>query len=99
MKIGTEHGLQPDSLKRETEHSVINKTNFADLGHIWEPYLKLDVLCLGSLYARHSMKMQIKTGFGFKDCLTEANLGWKCFVNYKKIENFLRLTINMLEML
>ena len=52
-KIGKEYGLQPELLKGETEHSVINKNNFADLEHIWEPYLKLDVLCLAYIYARH----------------------------------------------
>ena len=33
-KIGREYGLQPDLLKGEIEHSVINKSNVADLGHI-----------------------------------------------------------------
>ena len=43
-KIGTEYGLQPEYLKGEIEHSVINKSNFADVKHISEPHLKLDVL-------------------------------------------------------
>ena len=50
-KIGKECGLQPELFKREIEHSVINKTNSADLRHIWEPYLILDVLCLSFIYA------------------------------------------------
>ena len=37
------------------------------------------------------------SGFGIKDCLTEASLGWKCFGTYNKDENFTLLTINMLE--
>ena len=83
-KIGKEHGLLTELLKGEIEHSVNNESNFTDLGHIWEPYLKLDVLCLASIYARHSMEMQKKSGFGIKDCLTEASLGWNCFGTYNK---------------
>ena len=43
------------------------------------------------------MELQNMSGFGIKDCLTEASLGWKCFGTYKKIENSPLLTINMLE--
>ena len=87
-KIGKEYGLQPGLLKGEIEHSVIIKNNFAELRHIWEPYLISDVLCLAFIYARHSMEMQKMTGFGIKDCLTEASLGWKCFGTYNKNREF-----------
>ena len=87
-KIGKEYGLQPELLKGEIEHSVINKNNFAGLGHIWEPYLISDVLCLAFIYARHSMEMQKMSDFGIKDCLTEASLGWKCFGTYNKDRGF-----------
>ena len=50
-KIGKEYGLQPELLKGEIEHSVINKNNFVELRHIWEPYLISDVLCLAFIYA------------------------------------------------
>ena len=83
-KIGREYGLQPELIKGENEHLVNNKNSFADLGHIWEPYLRLVVLCLASTYARHSIEMQKLSGFGIKDSLTEPNLGWKCFRTYKK---------------
>ena len=103
-KIGKENGLQPELLKREKEHSVIVKRNFAELKHIWEPYLKLDALCLAFIYARHSMEMQKMIGFGIKDCLTETSLGWKCFgtdnkdrefytSNEKYVRDFIRKTI------
>ena len=53
--FGGEYGLQFELLKKgEIEHSVIKKSNFAELDYIWEPYLKLDVLCLASIYARRS---------------------------------------------
>ena len=87
-KIGKEYGLQPELLKGEIDHSVINKNNFVKLRHIWEPYLISDVLCLAFIYARHSMEMQKMTGFGIKDCLTEASLGWKCFGTNNKDREF-----------
>ena len=87
-KIGKEYGLQPELLKGEIEHSIINKNNFVELRHIWEPYLISDVLCLAFIYARHSMEMQKMSGFGIKDCLTEASLGWKCFGRYNKDREF-----------
>ena len=83
-KIRREYGLQPELLNGEIEHSVIINGNFADLRPIWETYLKLEVLCLASIYARHSMQMHNMNGFGIKGCLTEASLGWKCFGTYKK---------------
>ena len=78
-KIGRKYGLQPEILKREIEHSVIDKSNFTDLRHLWEPYPKWHVLCLAFIYARRSMKLQKTSVFGIKNCLTEASLGWKCF--------------------
>ena len=74
---------EPELLTGKIEHSVINKSNFADLGHIGEPYVRLDVLCLAFIYTRHSTEMQ-KMSFGYKDCLAEASLGWKKFGTYKK---------------
>ena len=87
-KIGKEYGLQPALLEGEIDHSIINKNNFAELKHIWEPYLLSDVLGLAFIYARHSMEMQKMSGFGIKDCLTEASLGWKCFGTYNKDREF-----------
>ena len=87
-KIGREYGLQPEILKGEMDHTLINKNNFAELRHIWEPYLISDVLCLAFIYARHSMEMQKMTGFGIKESLTEASLGWKCFGTYNKDREF-----------
>ena len=87
-KVGKEYGLQPELLKGEIEHSIINKNKFVEVRHIWEPYLISDVVCLAYIYARHSVEMQKMTGFGIKDCLTEASLGWKCFGTYNKDRKF-----------
>ena len=65
-KTGREYGLQPELLKRGIEHSVINKSNSADLRHFSEPYLKLDMLCLAFIYARYCMEVQNMSGFGIK---------------------------------
>ena len=37
------------------------------------------------------------SGFGIKDCLTEASLGWKYFGTLNKDREFHILTVNMLE--
>ena len=68
QKLGKEYGFQPELFKGEIEHSVINKSNFADLRQFWEPYLKLDVLCLALIHCRHPMEMQKMSGFDIKDC-------------------------------
>ena len=83
-KVGRDNGFQPELFEGEIEHSVKNKSNFANLGHIWELYLNLDVFCLAFIYARHSLEIQNMSGFGYKDCLTEGSLGWKCFGTYDK---------------
>ena len=57
-KIGRGYGLQPEPFRGEIEHTVINKSIFADSGIIWEPYLRLDVLCLAFIFAIHSVEMQ-----------------------------------------
>ena len=87
-KIGKEYNLQPELLKGEIDHSIINKNIFVELRHIWEPYLISDVLCLAFIYARRSMEMQKLSRFGIKDCLTEASLGWKFFGTYNKDRGF-----------
>ena len=87
-KIGREYGLQPQLLKSETIHSEITKHNSNELRHVWEPYLKSDVLCLGIVYARHALEMQNMTEIGIKEALTEASLGWKCFELCNKDREF-----------
>ena len=87
-KIGEEYGLQAELLKGEIKHSVNNKSNFADLRQIWEPYFKSDVFCLAFINDRHSAERQNRSGFGIKDCLTEASLGWKCFGTFYKDREF-----------
>ena len=87
-KIGKEYSLESEHLKGEIEHSVKNKCTCAGLSLIWDPYLCLDMFCLAFIYARHSMEMQKLSGFGIKDCLTEASIGWNCFGTYDKNREF-----------
>ena len=37
------------------------------------------------------MEMQNMSGYGIKDCLTEAGLRWKCFGKYNKNREFHRI--------
>ena len=46
------------------------------------------MLWLAFIYATHSMEMQKMGGFGFKDCLPEASLGWKLFGKYNENQEF-----------
>ena len=39
------------------------------------------------------MEMQKMSGFGLKDCLTEASLGWKCFGTYNKDREFFTFNV------
>ena len=91
-KVGIEYGLQPEVFKGKIEHSVNNESNFAVLRHIWQPYLKIDVLCLAFKYAKWKnsfyMERQNMSGFSIKDCLAEASLGWKCFEKYNQKPEF-----------
>ena len=46
------------------------------------------MLCLAFIYDIHSVKMQKMSGFGIKECFTEASLGWNCFGKFLKIREF-----------
>ena len=83
-KLRREYGLQPGLFIGKIEHSVLNKSNFANLRLIYEPYFRLDVLCLAFIYASYSLEMQKMSGYGIRYCLTEAILGGKCFGTYIK---------------
>ena len=87
-KIRRENGLQRELPIGEINHSDINKYNYIELKHIWEPYLKSDVLGLAFVYARHAMEMQKLTKIRIKGSLTEASRGWNCFGLYNKDREF-----------
>ena len=57
-KIGREYSLQPEFLKGEMNHSEIGNYNYIELGHVWEPYLKSDVLNLAVIYARDALEKE-----------------------------------------
>ena len=80
--------MQPELLKGEISHSEITKYIYDKLKHIWKPYLKSDVLCLGVVNARLALEMQKMTSLGIKECLTEAILGWKGFGLYNENREF-----------
>ena len=88
VRICREYGLQPGRLKGKVEHLVFIKSNFAGLRQSWEPYLKLEVLCSAFMYSRHSMEIQNMSGFGIKDCLTEASFFGSVFGQKNKDREF-----------
>ena len=50
-------------------------------------YVKNDVLCTASSYARYSEAIEKITGFGMKDCLNLPRLGWKYFNSLRTDED------------
>ena len=38
------------------------------------------------------MEMEELSGYGFKNCLTDASLGWKCFRKYNKNRDIYKFT-------
>ena len=81
-KIEKEYNVQPELLKSNMEHNQVNIHNYKDLEHIWKPYLKLDILGLASLIAKHGNDIQSITKVSFKNSLTESSLAWSTFGKY-----------------
>ena len=81
-KIGRKYGFQFEPLEERLNTRFLLRVS--DLRHIWEPYRKLDVLCLVFLDARHSIELQNMSCFGVKNCFKETSLGWKCFARHNK---------------
>ena len=71
-KIVEEYSFQAELPKREIEHSFYIK-NCSSPKHIWQRFLKLYVLCLAFIHARHSIEKKNMTVFVIKDYLTEAS--------------------------
>ena len=81
-KIQKECNIQPQLLKSEIDHNLVNLHNYKELEHIWRPYLVGDVLGLAALIAKHGNKIQKITGVSFKNSLTESSLAWSTLGRY-----------------
>ena len=55
--MGEEYVLKSYRLKGEIEHSKVFTDNCTSLKHIWETYLKIDVLWLGFVCPTHALEM------------------------------------------
>ena len=53
--------------------------------HIWDPYMRKDVLGLAFLYATYNEYMQKMTGFGMKGCLSQHFMEWKLFNDQRNV--------------
>ena len=60
-------------------HEEVDGKFYKDKINGWLPYVKTDVLCTASSYARYCKAMEEITGFGMKDCLSLPGLGLKYF--------------------
>ena len=86
--------MQSQLLKGEIANSKITKNNCVSIKFIWEPYLKLDVLCLDFKYARRSLKMQKIRGSGIKTVSQRLVWGASAWELTKRIEKLMLSTIN-----
>ena len=90
-KLDRYYGPQPKLPKWEIELSVVFKINCSSRKRVWEACPQLDLLLLAFVYARRSMEIAKMSGFGIKNCLAEASLGWTCFGTYNKTRTFYAL--------
>ena len=85
--IHKEYTIQPDLMKGEVNHDLINIVNYKDYENLWRPYLIDDVLGLAYVVAKHAKSIQKITGVSYKNSLTDAALGWCCLEKFLKEEN------------
>ena len=85
--IQKEYNIQPDLMKDEIDHDLINISNYKNYENLWRPYLISDVLGLAYVVVKHGNCIQKITGVSYKNSLTEAALGWSCLGRYLKGDN------------
>ena len=82
--IQKEYNIQPDLVKGEIYHDLINFGNCKDYKNLWRPFIIDDLLGLAYIIAKHSNSIRKITGISYKNSLTEATLGWYCLERYLK---------------
>ena len=83
-KIQKEYNIQPQLIKGEIDHNLINLSNYKEHEKLWKPYLIDDVLGLAAVVAKHGNKIQKITAVSFKNSLTESSLAWSTLGKYMK---------------
>ena len=66
-------------MKTELNHDEFIENKWRDKRNEWVDYVRNDVLCTASSYARFIKAIEEITGFSMKDCLSSPGLGWKYF--------------------
>ena len=90
--IQKEYNIQPDLMKSEIDHDLINIGKYKSYENLWRPYLIDDILGLAYVFDRHGERIQKITGVSYKNALTEAVLGWFCLGRYLKEYNKILFT-------
>ena len=85
--MGKTFKLQKELLKTEVNYDEIYSDTWKDKESQWFDYVKKDVLCSASSYARHTKAMEEITGLGWKDCLSLPRLGCKKFDSLRTEED------------
>ena len=78
------YNIQPDLMKGEFNHFLINIGKYKDYENLWRPYLMDDVLGLAYVIAKHGNSIQKFTGVSYKYSLTEAALCLACLGRFLK---------------
>ena len=81
------YNIQPELMKGEIDHDLINISEYKDYENLRRPYLIDDVLGLAYVVAKYGNSFQKNTGVAYKNSLTEASLGWSCLGRYLKEDN------------
>ena len=63
------NNIQPDLMKGEIDHDLINISNYKEYENLWNPYLKDDVVGLAYVVAKHGISIQKITGVSYKNSL------------------------------
>ena len=82
--IQREYNIQPDLLKCEINHDLINIGEYEAYESLWRPYLIDDVLGLDYGITNHGNCIQKITAVSYENSLTEAALDWSCLGGYLK---------------
>ena len=82
-----EYIIQPDLMKDEINHDLINIGKYKDYENLWRPYLMDEVIGLVYIIAKHSNSVKKSTGVSLRSSLTEAALNWACLGRFLKEDN------------
>ena len=86
-KLGKTFKLQKELLTTEMAQVEDDGNNYKDKKHECLDYVKQDVLCTVSSYARYSKAMEESTGFSMKGSQSAPSPGWQYFNSMRDESN------------